>query len=171
MSFFSALLVRSSSKSLFFISRGLFGSILGLQDDPPTLENRAPASAAARFLKNQRFRSEDGLESALGLTWARFGCFGWSSWERFGWSWALIGSSRWLPNCCKSDSGALLGFFLSSSLPFLSLLNPLAASKWFFIFFWGIIFSSWSFSMSILSSHDDPSFQPPITAQGSAAGA
>ena len=52
----------------------LLGSILSSQDDPPTLENRAPASAAARFLKNQRFRSEDGLESALGLSWARFGC-------------------------------------------------------------------------------------------------
>ena len=74
LSFFSALLVRSSSKSLFFISSGLFGSILGLQDDPPTLKNRAPASAAARFLKNRRFRSEDGLESAWGLSWARFGC-------------------------------------------------------------------------------------------------
>ena len=49
----------------FFTSWGLFGSILGLQDDPPTLKNRAPASAAARFLKNQRFRSEDGLESAV----------------------------------------------------------------------------------------------------------
>ena len=74
LSFFSALLVRSSSKSLFFISRGLFGSILGLQDDPPTLENRAPASAAARFLKNRRLRSEDGLQSALGLSCARSGC-------------------------------------------------------------------------------------------------
>ena len=74
LSFFSPLLVLSSSKSLFFISWGLFGSILGLQDDPPTLENRAPAEAAARFLKNRRFRSEDGLENAWGLSWARFGC-------------------------------------------------------------------------------------------------
>ena len=74
LSFFSPLLVLSSSKSLFFISWGLFGSILGLQDDPPTLKNQAPASAAARFLKNRRFRSEDGLENAWGLSWARFGC-------------------------------------------------------------------------------------------------
>ena len=58
----------------FCMSWSLFGSILGLQDDPPTLKNRAPASAAARFLKNRRFRSEDGLESAWGLYWACFGC-------------------------------------------------------------------------------------------------
>ena len=38
LSFFSALLVRSSSQSFFFMSWGLFGSILGLQDDPPNLK-------------------------------------------------------------------------------------------------------------------------------------
>ena len=74
------------SRCLSYISRGLFGSILGLQDDPPTLKNQAPALAAARFLKNQRFRSEGGLESVLGLSWASFG----RSWGSLG---GLLGSS------------------------------------------------------------------------------
>ena len=86
LSFFSPLLVLSSSKSLFFISWGLFGSILGRQDDPPTLKNRAPASAAARFLKNRRLRSEGGLASVLGLSSASFG----RSWGSLG---GLLGSS------------------------------------------------------------------------------
>ena len=78
-----------------------------------------------------------------------------ASWEPFGWSWGLLGSSRWLPNYFKNDSGALLGFFLSSSLSFFSLLHPLPAWKWFLFLFWGFFFSSWSVARSILSSRDD----------------
>ena len=102
-------------------------------------------------MKNQCFLSDLGPQSVLGLSWAHFGC----SWELFGWSWELLGSSRWLLNYFKNDSGSILGFFLSSSLSFFSLLHPLAASKWFFIFFWGLFFSSWSVSRSILISQDD----------------
>ena len=79
-----------------------------------------------------------------------------ASWEPFGWSWGLLGSSRSLPHYFKNDSGALLGFFLSSSLYSFSLLHPLPAWKWFLFLFWGLFFfSSWSVARSILSSRDD----------------
>ena len=42
LSFFSVFLVRSSSKSFFVFSWGLLWSILGFEDDSPTLKNRAP---------------------------------------------------------------------------------------------------------------------------------
>ncbi len=73
--------------------------------------------------------------------------------------WLVLGAPWELqvtPKNFESDSGALLNFFLSSSLSFFSLLHPPAASKWFFIFFWDLFFSSWSFSRSIFSSQDDP---------------
>ena len=63
----------ASSESFLIVSWGLLWSILGLEDDPPTLKNQAPAKAATRFLKNQRFRYEDGLESVLGLSCAPLG--------------------------------------------------------------------------------------------------
>ena len=77
----------------FFITWGLFGSILGLQDDPPTLKNQAPASAAARFLKNRRLRSEGGLQSVLGLSWASFGRSWVSLGGLLGFSGVLLGGS------------------------------------------------------------------------------
>ena len=61
-----------------------------------------------------------------------------------------------IPKNFKRDSGALLDFFFSSSLSFFSLLHPLTASKWFFIFFSGLFFSSWSGSRLIFSSQDGP---------------
>ena len=73
--------------------------------------------------------------------------------------WLVLGAPWELqvaPENFKNDYGALLGFFLLSSLSFFSLLHPLTASKWFFIFFSGLFFSSWSFSRLILSSQDDP---------------
>ena len=85
VSFFSPLLILPSSKSLFFISWGLFGSILGVQDDPPTLIVLGFVSTEARFLQEKSFRSEDGLASVLGLSWASFGC----SWGSLG---GLFGS-------------------------------------------------------------------------------
>ena len=70
---FSLDLLRSRCFSSLGASSGRFGvSKMTLRP----FENRAPAEAAARFLKNRRFRSEDGLENAWGLSWARFGCFG-----------------------------------------------------------------------------------------------
>ena len=71
----------SSAASLFFFSWTLFGSILGSQEDPPTLKNQDLGLDVQRILKNQRFRSEDGLESFLGLSWASFGC-----------SWGFLGT-------------------------------------------------------------------------------
>ena len=137
LSFFSALLVRSSSKSLFFISRGLFGSILGLQDDPPTLKNRAPASAAARFLKNLRFRYEDSLESVLGLSWASFG----RSWGSLG---GLLGSSGVLLGVSwglLGSQGTILGSSWVLLLSFFSVILVRSSSKSLFFFSRGIFLS------------------------------
>ena len=73
--------------------------------------------------------------------------------------WVVLGTPWELqvaPENFKNNYGALLGFFLLSLLSFFSLLHPLTASKWFFIFFSGLFFSSWSFSRLILSSQDGP---------------
>ena len=74
-------------------SWALFGSILSSQDDPPTLENHDFVSTGARFLKNRRLRSEDGLEIVLGLYWASFGCSSGSLGGLLGSSGVLLGVS------------------------------------------------------------------------------
>ena len=71
----------------------LLGSILSSQEGPPTLKNRAPASAAARFLKNRRLRSEGGLQSVLGLSWASFGRSWGSFWAPLRCSWGSLGTT------------------------------------------------------------------------------
>ena len=88
----------------FFISWGLFGSSLGLQGDSPTLKNRAPARTAARFLKSRRFRSEGGLQSVLGLSWASFGR-----------SWGSLGGSREPRNHLGLLLGVIVVLLLGSS--------------------------------------------------------
>ena len=66
---------RGMSMSFFISSRSLLGSILSSQTDPPTLENVDSTMDILTFLKNQRFRSKDGFDSVLGLSWAPFGSF------------------------------------------------------------------------------------------------
>ena len=100
-----------------FSSSTFSGSILSSQDDPPTLKNRAPASAAARFLKNRRLRSEGGLQSVLGLSWASFG----RSWGSLG---GLLGSSGVL----LGVSWGLLGTESLTKLPFWLLWGALGCS-------------------------------------------
>ena len=89
---------------------------------------------------------------SLGLLFGALGGFLGAFWLVLGAPWEL----QVAPENFENDSGALLGFFLLSSLSFFSLLHPLTASKWFFIFFSGLFFSSWSFSRLILSSQDGP---------------
>ena len=89
---------------------------------------------------------------SLGLLFGVLGGFLGAFWLVLGAPWEL----QVAPENFENDSGALLGFFLLSSLSFFSLLHPLTASKWFFIFFSGLFFSSWSFSRLILSSQDGP---------------
>ena len=76
----SSLFFLLFSMSFFIFFRSLLGSILSSQADLPTLKNLDFASAGARFLKNQHFRSKDGFESVLGLSRAPFG----SSWGVLG---------------------------------------------------------------------------------------
>ena len=84
--------------SRFSLSSSFLVSILSSQGDPPTFKNLDFALAGARFLKNRRVRSEDGLESVLGLSWASFGR-SWgslggllsSSGVSLGISWGLLG--------------------------------------------------------------------------------
>ena len=92
------------------------------------------------------------LWGSLGLILGVLGGFLGALWVVLGAPWEL----QVAPENFKNDSGALLVFFLLSSLSFFSLLHPLTASKWFFIFFSGLFFSSWSFSRLILSSQDGP---------------
>ena len=56
------------------------GSVVSSQTDPPTLKNLDFLHEISTSSKNQRFRSEDGFESVLGLSWAPFG----SSWGSLG---------------------------------------------------------------------------------------
>ena len=60
---------------LFISPRSLLGSILSSRTDPLTVENVDFTMEILTFLKNQRFRSKDGFESVLGLSWAPFGSF------------------------------------------------------------------------------------------------
>ena len=80
MVFFSSIFYLLLSISFFISFRSLLGSILNSQTDPPTFKNDGFMRAAARFLKNQHFRSKDGFESVWGLSWAPFG----SSWGSLG---------------------------------------------------------------------------------------
>merc|ERR1712139_99601 len=66
--------------SSFIFFRGLLGSILSSQANPPTLKNLHFPAEIFTFLKKLRFRSKDGFESVLGLSWAPFG----SSWGSLG---------------------------------------------------------------------------------------
>ena len=61
------------STMFFIFSRSLLGSMLSSQTDPPTLENVDFTMGILTLLKNQRFRSKDGFENVLGLSWAPFG--------------------------------------------------------------------------------------------------
>ena len=70
------------------------GSILDLQDDPPNLKNLDSSSDIHRFLKNQGFRYEDGLESVLGPSWAPLGC----SWGSLGSTFGPPDRPKW-PTC------------------------------------------------------------------------
>ena len=145
LSFLSLLFLRSYSKSLFFISWNLFGSILGLQDDPPTLKNRAPASAAARFLKNRRLRSEGGLQSVLGLSWASFWRSWGSLWGLLGFSGVLLGVSWEL----LGSQGTILGSYWVLLLSFFSALLVRFYSQ-------SLFFMSSGLFRSILGPQDDP---------------
>ena len=82
---FWSLLVASSGSIFFescrlFVCLGLLGRISGLQADPPTLGNHDINERISTIMKHQRFRSEDGPASVLGLSWASFGC----SWGSLG---------------------------------------------------------------------------------------
>ena len=129
MVFFSSIFYLLLSISFFISFRSLLGSILSSQTDPPTFKNDGFMRAAARFLKNQHFRSKDGFESVLGLSRPPFG----SSWGSPGgllgapsglWidqrgppdsSWNSLGP-RLLASCCRKwpweGSGAVFGSFL-----------------------------------------------------------
>ena len=61
------------------------------QDDLPNLKNLDFSLDIHRFLKNQGFRSEDGLESVLGLSWAPLGC----SWGSLGTTFAPPDRPKW----------------------------------------------------------------------------
>ena len=78
--FFSFIFVLLSSMSSFICFRGLLGSIVSSQADPPTLKNLNFPTEILTFVKKQRFRSKDGFESVWGLSWAPFG----SSWGSLG---------------------------------------------------------------------------------------
>ena len=65
----------------FFVSpRSLLGSILSSQTHHPTLQNVDFTVRILTFLKKQRFRSNDGFGSVVGLSRAPFG----SSWGSLG---------------------------------------------------------------------------------------
>ena len=55
--------------------------IFSSQDDPPTLKNIDYSECIRIILNNQRFRSDLGPQSVLGLSWAHVQC-----------SWGLLGS-------------------------------------------------------------------------------
>ena len=76
----SFMFVILSSMSSFIFFRGLLGSILSSQADPPTLKNLDFPNEILTFMKKQRFRAKDGFESVWGLPWAPFG----SSWGSLG---------------------------------------------------------------------------------------
>ena len=114
---FLGALLASSLVHVFFevvfcSSSKLLGTILGSTTDLPSLKNLDFVSAGARFFKNHRFRSEDGLESVLGRSWASFGrswgsvggLFG-SSGVLLGVSWGLLGGQGTI----LSSSWVLLG--------------------------------------------------------------
>ena len=79
---FSFLFVVLSSMSCCIFFRNLLGSILSSQADPPTLKNFDFPHGILTFLKQRRFRSKYGFESALGL-----------SLEHLGSSWGSLGGS------------------------------------------------------------------------------
>ena len=85
--------------SFFDSSRSLLGSILSSQTDHPTLQNVDFTMRILTFLKNQRFRSNDGFESVWGLSRAPFG----SSWGSPG---GLLGapSGFWIDQRGPPDS-------------------------------------------------------------------
>merc|ERR1712115_506559 len=65
----------------FFVSpRSVLGSILSSQTHHPTLQNVDFTLRILTFLKKQRFRSNDGFGSVVGLSRAPFG----SSWDSLG---------------------------------------------------------------------------------------
>ena len=68
-------------------------SILSLQDDPPNLKNLDFSLDIHRFLKNQGFRYEDGLESVLGPFSAPLGC----SWGSLGSNFGPPDRPKWAP--------------------------------------------------------------------------
>ena len=138
------LLRLASSKSFLILSWSLFGSMLSSNNDIPNLKNLDFSYDIHRFLKNQGFRYEDGLESVLGLSWAPLGC-----------SWVSLGTTFGPPDRPKRAEtlwplrslGSLGSLFLAL-VSFFSLLLGLASSKSFLI-------PSWSLFGSILSSQDD----------------
>ena len=99
------------------------------------------------------------LGASLGPIWGSLGGHLGASGGFLGAFWLVFGAPWELqvaPENFENDYGGLLVFFLLSSLSFFSLLHPLTASKWFFIFLSVLFCSSWSFSRLILSSQDDP---------------
>ena len=71
-----------ASMSFFVSPRSLLGSILSSQTHHPTLQNVDFTLRILTFLKKQRFRSNDGFGSVVGLSRAPFGN-----------SWGSLGSS------------------------------------------------------------------------------
>ena len=106
--------------SFFIFFRTLLRSILNSQADPPTLKNLDFASAGARFLKNQHFRSKHGFESAL-----------WLSWAPFAGSWGFFGASG------EASCWRLLGDFLGGSAKLEAVV--LGALKGIWDHLWGIL--------------------------------
>jgi len=81
----SLLTMLTSSKWLFFLSWNLSVATLSFQPGPLTLKNLDFHEGNQLFLRNQRFRSEDGSDNVLGLV----GSFV----KLLGVSWGLLGAS------------------------------------------------------------------------------
>ena len=103
------------------------GPILSSQTDPPTLENVDFTLEILTFLKNQRFRPQDGFESVFGLSWVRFGSF----WGYFGSCLGLLFD--------KKNVEIRLGIHLGSFARFLLLTMASGAS----ICFLSLLGTSW----------------------------
>ena len=142
MSFFSVILVRSSVKTYVFFSWGLLWSILGLEDDPPTLENLGFVYAGARLLKKKCvFDPKMVLRASWGSLGPLLGALGGllgSSGVLLGVSWGLLGSQ-----------GTILGSPWVLLLSFFSALLVRSSSK-------SLCFMSCGLFGSILGLQDDP---------------
>ena len=74
--FFSFLFVILSSMSYFLFFRGVLGSILSSQANPPTLKNLAFPEGILTCLKKQRFTSKVVLQAFWGSLGLLFGALG-----------------------------------------------------------------------------------------------